>query len=227
MSSEGGALAAVRSLEAVAAAGGMETLSEQERTEAMAAACSVLLCGIGEDTGREGLVKTPMRMARALLELTRGYKADAGSILSGALFEVDGGGGVVVVKDIEFSSLCEHHVLPFFGSVHIGYLPGARVVGLSKLARVVAVFAARLQVQERLTRQVAEAVLEHVGAKGVVVMVEAEHMCMGMRGARKPGSSTVTMVRLGAFLEDESLMDEFRMQMGLRGGGGRASGRGR
>ena len=121
---------------------------------------------------------------------------------------------MVVVKNIEFSSLCEHHVLPFRGTVHIAYIPGDRVVGLSKLARITDIFAKRLQVQERLTRQIAEAVVESIGAKGACVLVEAEHMCMSMRGANKPGASTTTLVKLGEFKTDPSLVAEFRMHVG-------------
>jgi GTP cyclohydrolase IA len=162
---------------------------------------------------RDGLRKTPLRMAKALLEVTAGYQEDPVSIIQSALFDVDSGGGLVVVKDIEFFSMCEHHVLPFFGKAHVGYLPGDRVVGLSKLARATDALAKRLQVQERLTRQLAEAVRDAVDARGVAVVTEAKHMCMCMRGASKPGSSTLSTVFLGEFESSPTLQQQFLTQV--------------
>lgn len=162
---------------------------------------------IGEDPEREGLVKTPRRAAKALLDNTCGYEGSASALVRSAMFE-HSGSNVVVVKDIEFYSLCEHHVLPFYGKVSIGYIPSGHIVGLSKLARVVEVYARRLQVQERLTAQVCDAVYEHLAAKGVIVVCEAAHMCMKMRGVEKQESTTVTMQYRGAF-EDVNLRREF------------------
>ena len=151
----------------------------------------------GEPT-RDGLLKTPARAARAIEFLTSGLKQDAGAILRSALFEVEYD-EMVVVRDIEMYSLCEHHMLPFFGRVHIGYLPRGKVVGLSKLPRLVNVFARRLQVQERMTREIADAILEAIEPRGVGVIVEAQHLCMMMRGVEKQASHTVTSAMLGAF----------------------------
>lgn len=190
--------------------------SKEERMAQMEGAVETLLRCIGEDPSREGLVKTPARVARALLEMTAGYSMDAGALLRGALFDV-GSEDMVVVQDIAFASQCEHHMLPFTGRVHIGYLPTGRVVGLSKLARVTDVYAKRLQVQERFTSQLARAVEEHVEAAGVAVMVEASHMCMTMRGAAKPGAVTTSTVYLGAFKgaspEARSHREEFHRQL--------------
>lgn len=162
---------------------------------------------MGEDPTREGLVKTPRRAAKALLDNTCGYSGSARDLISSAVFE-HSGSDVVIVKNIEFYSLCEHHILPFYGHVSIGYIPQGHIVGLSKLARVVDVYARRLQVQERLTAQVCDAVYEHLGASGVIVVCEASHLCMKMRGVEKQDSTTVTMQYRGAF-EDVSLRREF------------------
>ena len=165
---------------------------------------------LGEDPTRDGLRKTPTRMARSLFSMTGGYEMDARDVLQSALFTVDAGRqSMVVVKDVEFSSLCEHHVLPFVGRVHIGYLPGSKVIGLSKLARLTDVVAKRLQVQERMTRQIAEAVYHYAGARGVAVFVEASHMCMVMRGAKKPASATTTTCFLGEIADSVELRNEF------------------
>ncbi|HUI83431.1 MAG TPA: GTP cyclohydrolase I FolE [Candidatus Binatia bacterium] len=157
-----------------------------------------LLVRLGEDPGREGLSRTPQRYARALQDLTRGYREDPEQILQGALFDVDYD-EMVIVKDIEMFSLCEHHLLPFFGKVHIAYIPKGRVIGLSKVARLVEVFARRLQVQERLTVQIAETIQKIVQPLGVGVVIEARHLCMMMRGVEKQHSATVTSSMLGAF----------------------------
>lgn len=161
-----------------------------------------ILQHVGEDPQREGLVKTPARVAKALAEVTTGYHQDAREILRSAIFDATDSQGLVLVRDIPFYSLCEHHILPFFGQVHIAYLPGSHITGLSKLARTVEVFARRLQVQERLTRQIAEAIMEALDAQGVVVVVEAQHMCMQMRGVEKPGTVTTTVAALGCYEND-------------------------
>lgn len=177
-------------------------------------ATRLLLEAIGEDPQREGLLDTPARVARMYEEICGGMQQDAAEHLS-TTFEASEA-GMVVERDIPFYSLCEHHLLPFFGRAHIAYLPSGRVAGLSKLARTVEVFARRLQLQERLSAQVADALMEHLGAKGVIVMMEAEHMCMSMRGVCKPGTQTVTLVKRGAFEQDPALVDEFFRMVGQR-----------
>ena len=167
----------------------------------------LLLEGIGEDAGREGLLETPERIARMYEELFAGMDQDAAEPLS-RQFEVSEA-GIVLEKDITFYSMCEHHMLPFFGKAHVAYLPDGRVAGLSKLARTVEVYARRLQLQERLTAQVADALMEHLKPKGAMVLLEAEHMCMTMRGVKKPGSRTVTVVTRGAFETDAALRESF------------------
>jgi GTP cyclohydrolase I len=160
-----------------------------------------LLTEIGEDPQRQGLKATPQRVAKALDFLTSGYQESAEEIITKALFDEDCR-EMVVVRDIEFYSLCEHHMLPFFGQAHVGYLPNGKVVGLSKIARVVDCFARRLQVQERLTAQVADALMAHLGAHGVAVVIEASHTCMMMRGVQKQNSTTVTSAMRGTFEQD-------------------------
>lgn len=167
----------------------------------------LLLEGIGEDISREGLLDTPDRIARMYEELFSGMDEDAGRHLSRTFHAGDN--EMVIEKDITFYSICEHHMLPFYGKAHIAYVPNGRVVGLSKLARTVEVFARRLQLQEQLTGQIADALMEHMRPKGVLVMVEAEHMCMTMRGIKKPGSQTVTLARRGIFEEDPGLEERF------------------
>jgi GTP cyclohydrolase I len=157
-----------------------------------------LLVRLGEDPTREGLLRTPLRVAKAYRYLTKGYTEDPDELLKGALFSVDYD-EMVIVKDIEMFSLCEHHMLPFFGKVHIAYIPRGRVIGLSKLPRLVEVFARRLQVQERLTVEIAESIQEAIQPLGVGVVVEARHLCMMMRGVEKQHSATVTSSMLGAF----------------------------
>jgi GTP cyclohydrolase I len=157
-----------------------------------------LLVRLGEDPDREGLVRTPERFAKAYQYLTKGYKEDPSDVLNGALYSVDYD-EMVIVKDIEMFSLCEHHMLPFFGKVHIAYIPKGKVVGLSKLPRLVEVFARRLQVQERLTVEIAEAIQNAIHPLGVGVVIEARHLCMMMRGVEKQHSATVTSSMLGAF----------------------------
>jgi len=157
-----------------------------------------MLVRVGEDTEREGLLQTPERYAKALQFLTKGYHEDPEEVLRGALFNVDYD-EMVIVKDIEMFSLCEHHMLPFFGKVHIAYIPKGRVIGLSKVARLVEIFARRLQVQERLTVQIAETIQRTAQPLGVGVVIEARHLCMMMRGVEKQHSATVTSSMLGAF----------------------------
>jgi GTP cyclohydrolase IA len=157
-----------------------------------------LITRLGEDPNREGLLKTPERTEQAMTFLTKGYQEDADKILRGALFEVDYD-EMVIVRDIEVFSLCEHHMLPFFGKVHVAYIPKGKVIGLSKIPRLVEVFARRLQVQERLTRQIADAIQDAIDPQGVGVVIEARHLCMMMRGVEKQHSSTVTSAMVGVF----------------------------
>ena len=169
----------------------------------------MILEGIGEDINREGLRETPDRIARMYEEIFAGMDMDCEEILS-KTFTVDND-EMVIVKDIVFYSTCEHHFMPFYGKAHVAYIPDGKVVGLSKLARTVEVYAKRPQIQEQLTGQVADALMEHLNPKGVIVMMEAEHMCMTMRGVKKPGSKTVTFAMRGAFKEDETLVNRFMM----------------
>ena len=170
-------------------------------------AVRLLLEGIGEDPTREGLVETPDRVARMYSELCDGMDRSASEHLS-KTFAVSGD-DLVIERDITFYSLCEHHMLPFYGKAAIGYIPNGRVAGLSKLARTVEVFARRLQLQEQLTAQVADALMAELGCKGAIVYMEAEHMCMTMRGVQKPGTKTATLARRGAFVENPELEARF------------------
>ncbi|HIV53969.1 MAG TPA: GTP cyclohydrolase I FolE [Candidatus Mediterraneibacter norwichensis] len=170
-------------------------------------AVRLFLEGIGEDVSREGLKETPGRIARMCEELYGGMEEDASVHLS-KTFSVDSS-EMVIEKDITFYSTCEHHILPFYGKVHIAYIPDRNVVGLSKLARTVEVFARRLQLQEQLTGQIADALMEFMQPKGALVMIEAEHMCMTMRGIKKPGSRTITLARRGVFESDPALEERF------------------
>ncbi len=167
-----------------------------------------MLALVGEDPSREGLLKTPERVERAMRWLTRGYELDAADVIGDALFEEDHQ-NMVVVRDIEFYSMCEHHMLPFFGKAHVAYIPDGRIVGLSKVARVVDVFARRLQVQERLTDQIAQALEDALRPRGVGVVLEASHFCMMMRGVEKQNSRTLTSALRGVFREDASTRNEF------------------
>ena len=167
-----------------------------------------VLENIGEDPDRDGLKRTPERVAKAIQFLTRGYQEDPAKLLRGALFDVDYD-EMVIVKDIEVFSLCEHHMLPFFGKVHVAYLPKGRVIGLSKIPRLVDVFARRLQVQERLTKQIADAIQDAIEPIGVGVVIEARHLCMMMRGVEKQHSATVTSSMVGAFREQQQTREEF------------------
>lgn len=174
----------------------------------MATQYRALIEAIGEDADREGLVKTPERAAKALAFLTQGQGADPADILRSALFEEDCE-EMVLIRDIEVFSLCEHHMLPFFGKAHVAYLPQGRITGLSKIPRVVDVFARRLQVQERLTRQIRDCIQETLDPRGVAVVIEARHLCMQMRGVEKQHSLTTTSAFTGAFLNDPKTRKEF------------------
>lgn len=167
----------------------------------------LLLEGMGEDPQREGLIETPDRIARMYAELAAGYEEDAAEHLA-VRFHVEEG-GIVLEKDIRFYSMCEHHLLPFYGTAAVAYIPDGEVVGLSKIARTVEVYARRLQLQERMTAQIADAFMENLRPKGVMVYVEAEHMCMTMRGIKKQGAKTVTVVTRGVFDDDERLRTDF------------------
>ena len=167
-----------------------------------------ILAALGEDPRREGLARTPERVDKALRFLTSGYTKDIRTILNGALYEVKYD-EMVVVKDIEFFSMCEHHMLPFFGKVHVAYLPKQRVIGLSKIPRLVDVFARRLQIQERMTNQIAETIREKINPKGVAVVCEGTHLCMSMRGVEKQNSFAVTSAMLGIFRENARTRMEF------------------
>ena len=186
----------------------MDNNSEKEQlSDEIAQHYKKILELIGEDEEREGLIKTPRRAAKALVDITRGYKQNPGEFVKSALFEY-AGSKVVVVKDIEFYSLCEHHILPFFGTVSIGYIPDGSMVGLSKLARVVDAFAHRLQVQERFTAEICDSLYENLSSKGVIVAVSAGHLCMKMRGVEKQGANTITLEYRGDF-ENPQLREEF------------------
>lgn len=176
----------------------MDTKERDTRIEGLKECCSKMLGLIGEDIQREGLVKTPERVARAILDTTAGYNEDPEAILRAAMFKEDYS-QMVIVKDIDFYSLCEHHILPFFGKVHVAYIPNGYITGLSKIVRVVEVFSRRLQVQERLTLQIKECIQNTLNPLGVMVVVEAQHMCMQMRGVKKQNSITTTSDFCGAF----------------------------
>ena len=182
-------------------------LQDSERESLLAAHCEDILRLLGEDPTREGLLRTPHRVARAWAELTRGYDEDPIAILRSALFK-ETYHNMVVIRDIEFYSLCEHHLLPFFGHVHLAYIPNGEIAGLSKFARVVDTFSHRLQVQERMTEDIARCIEEALHPQGVMVVVEARHLCMQMRGVAKQGAYTTTMHHIGAF-EHAELRQEF------------------
>lgn len=181
---------------------------DESVTKEMATHVSAILKGIGEDEQREGLLKTPERVARSMLYLTQGYEMDYRAILESALFAEDYN-EMILVKDIEIFSLCEHHMLPFFGKAHVAYIPDGKIVGLSKLPRLVDVFARRLQVQERLTLQIRDAIEEVLEPQGVAIVIEATHLCMVMRGVQKQHSITTTSAMSGAFMDNENTRAEF------------------
>ena len=170
---------------------------------------ATLIEQLGENPDREGLLDTPRRVAESLRYLTEGYSTDPSTVVGDALFALDGYDDMVLVKDIAFYSLCEHHLLPFFGRVHIGYVPEGRIVGLSKLPRLVDMYSRRLQVQERMTREIAEAIDSVVTPRGVGVVVEGRHLCIEMRGVEKESSQTVTSCMLGVFRDDQRTRAEF------------------
>ncbi len=184
--------------------------------EALSAHCREILSLIGEDPEREGLQKTPLRMARALQTLTRGYEQDPVAVIRSAQFE-ETYDQMVIVRDIPFYSLCEHHLLPFYGKAHIAYIPNGTITGLSKLARVVDILSHRLQVQERLTMQIKDSIEEALHPQGVIVVLEASHLCMQMRGIEKPGSITTTSAFSGAFKAAKT-RDEFLALISHRNG---------
>ncbi len=175
--------------------------------DSIAAHMESVIRQLGEDPTRDGLVRTPQRVEKALRYLTSGYQADPEKIVNGALFEVDYD-EVVIVRDIEFFSMCEHHMLPFYGKIHVAYLPNKKVIGLSKIPRLVDAFARRLQIQERLTQQIAQTVQSLINPKGVAVVCQAKHFCMMMRGVEKQHSDAVTSAMLGAFRERKETRDE-------------------
>ena len=184
------------------------TVADSERIAALETVVRREIELIGEDPLREGLLRTPNRVAKAITWLTRGYGLDAASVIGDALFE-ESHESMVMVRDIEVYSLCEHHMLPFFGRAHIAYIPKGRIVGLSKLPRIVEVYARRLQVQERLTEQIAEAIENVLEPYGVGVVIEAQHLCMMMRGVEKQNSKTITSAVRGTFRSDAKTRDEF------------------
>ncbi|HEX4770072.1 MAG TPA: GTP cyclohydrolase I FolE [Bryobacteraceae bacterium] len=188
---------------------------EEESPDGIAAHMREVLRSLGEDPEREGLLRTPERSERALKFLTSGYSADIDQIINSALFEVEYD-EMVIVRDIEFFSMCEHHLLPFFGKMHVAYLPDRKVIGLSKIPRLVDVFARRLQIQERLTQQIAEIIQERVKPRGVAVVCEARHFCMMMRGVEKQHSGAITSAMLGAFRDAKETRDEFLSLIGQR-----------
>lgn len=185
-------------------------MNKEEQLESLKAHCKKTLELIGENTEREGLVKTPERVARAVLELTRGYEQDPIAMLKSATFQEEYN-QMVVVKGIEFYSLCEHHILPFFGKVHIAYIPNGTIVGLSKIPRMVDIFSHRLQVQEHLTKQICDCIQQALAPLGAIVVIEAQHLCMQMRGIEKQGSTTKTIYYTGVFEKNEKREEFLKM----------------
>jgi len=186
----------------------LDALGTPTRPDPLEENLRALVRELGEDPGREGLLKTPQRVAQSLRFLTSGYHQDVDEVLNGALYEV-AYDEMVIVRDIEVFSLCEHHLLPFFGRCHVAYIPTQKVIGLSKIPRLVDVFARRLQVQERLTTQIAETIMEKIKPQGVAVVIEARHLCMIMRGVEKQNSVAVTSAMLGVFRDCDQTRSEF------------------
>jgi len=174
-----------------------------------------LLIELGEDPNREGLVKTPERMAKSLIYLTRGYRQNIDDVVNGAIF-ASNNDNMVIVKDIELYSLCEHHMLPFYGKCHVGYIADGKVIGVSKIARIVDMFARRMQIQENLTEQIAQAIMDATGAEGVGVVIEAKHLCMMMRGVEKQHSQMTTSSLIGSFRKEPEARMEFLTLIGNR-----------
>jgi GTP cyclohydrolase I len=193
-----------------------EKLSTEKRHANIEIAVDTILRNIGEDPAREGLLKTPNRVARAFDELTAGYNTDPVKLINGAVFTAKDYDEMVVVKDIEFYSLCEHHMLPFYGRTNVAYIPNGKVIGLSKIPRIVDMVARRLQIQEQMTTQIAEFLQETLDANGVAVVVEGAHMCSMMRGVKKEHSRMSTSKFLGAFKKDRELQRDFRAQIAHR-----------
>ena len=188
---------------------------DEETTQALAHHYKEILKLIGEDPEREGIIKTPVRVARSIQFLTQGYEADPAAILNSAKFKEEYQ-QIVLVKDIELYSLCEHHMLPFYGKAHVAYIPNGYITGLSKIARVVEAFARRLQVQERLTVQIRDCIQDTLNPLGVAVVIEASHMCMQIRGVQKQNSVTTTSAFTGAFLKDSRTREEFMHLIGVK-----------
>ena len=186
----------------------LEEIENSGAADPVARAVREMISGLGEDPEREGILKTPARVAKSLRFLTSGYQKDIDQVLNGALYSV-AYDEMVIVKDVEMFSLCEHHLLPFFGRCHVAYIPKGKVIGLSKIPRLIDVYARRLQVQERLTVQIAEAIMEKIKPQGVGVIIEARHLCMIMRGVEKQNSIAVTSHMLGAFRDREGTRSEF------------------
>jgi GTP cyclohydrolase I len=195
----------------------LDTLDENSSTDGMKDLYRQLLVEVGEDPEREGLLRTPLRAAKSMAFLTQGYHQNVDDILNGAIFEAENYDDMVLVRDIEFYSLCEHHLLPFFGRCHVAYVPEGKIVGISKVARLVEMFARRLQVQERLTHQIAHALQEALEPKGVAVVAEAQHLCMMVRGVQKQNSRVVTSSVLGLFRRNSMSRSEFMDLLKIEG----------
>lgn len=192
-----------------------EPVEANERKAAIEDAVRDILINVGENPDRDGLVKTPHRVAKAYFELLDGYEKDVETVLNGAMFDVEyGDGEMVVVADIEYTSMCEHHMLPFVGKAHVAYIPRDKVVGLSKIPRIVDMFSHRLQIQERLTNEVADAIDEHLDPAGVIVVFEGQHSCGSLRGVKKHGVNMITTSKRGVFSEDRDMRDEFYRLIG-------------